>query len=110
VKSAFNKGNQPAILRVFQSKDQIKAFYNETSHIYDVLSQRSEAPMLKAGLELLNARVGESVLEINFGPGHCLVTLAKANLAKARMLERTRLRCGDAAHLHYSNNSQDGFL
>ena len=71
--SAFNKNAQPAILRVFQSKDQTKAFCNKISHVYDVLSERSEAPMRKAGLELLKARAGERVLEIGFGTGHCLV-------------------------------------
>jgi ubiquinone/menaquinone biosynthesis C-methylase UbiE len=43
-----------------------------------LLSERSEAPMRKAGLELLRARAGESILEIGFGTGHSLVSLAKA--------------------------------
>jgi hypothetical protein len=38
------------ILRVFQSKDQTRAFYNKISRVYDLLSERSEAPMRKAGL------------------------------------------------------------
>ena len=130
MKSVFNKNTQPAVLRVFQSKDQTKAFYNKISQVYDVLSERSEAPMRKAGLELLKARIGESVLEIGFGTGHCLVALAKAvgpngrvfgldlsdqmvklakaNLAKAKLLERARLRCGDAAQLPYADDSMDG--
>lgn len=78
MKSAFNKNTQPAILRVFQSKNQTNAFYNKISHVYDVLSERSEAPMRKAGLELLKTRIGESVLEIGFGTGHCLVALTRA--------------------------------
>ena len=68
----------PLILRVFQTKDQTKAFYNKISHVYDLLSDRSEAPMRKAGLELLKARVGENVLEIGFGTGHSVVSLARA--------------------------------
>src|SRR5208337_47456 len=67
-----------SILRVFQSKDQTRAFYNKISHVYDLLSERSEAPMRKTGLGLLNARAGESVLEIGFGTGHTLVSLAQA--------------------------------
>ena len=102
--------SQAPILRVLQSKDQTRAFYNKISGVYDALSERSEAPMRKAGFELLSARAGESVLEIGFGTGHTLVSLAKAvgpkgkvfgidlsdkmlkaakaNLAKASLLER----------------------
>jgi ubiquinone/menaquinone biosynthesis C-methylase UbiE len=120
----------PLPLRVFQTRDQTKAFYNKISHVYDLLSERSEAPMRKAGVELLQPRAGESVLEIGFGTGHTLVALAKAvgpkgrvfgldladkmarltkgNLAKAGCLERARIRCGDAAQLPYLTGSMDG--
>ena len=60
---------QNQILRVFQSKDQTRSFYNKISGVYDLLSDRSEAPMRKAGLELLKASAGEHVLEIGFGTG-----------------------------------------
>jgi ubiquinone/menaquinone biosynthesis C-methylase UbiE len=121
-----------AILRVFQSKDQTRAFYNKISGVYDALSERSEAPMRKAGLDLLSASAGESVLEIGFGTGHSLASLvkavgakgkvfgidlsdkmlkvAKANLAKVSLLERARLRCGDATHLPYAESSMDAVL
>jgi demethylmenaquinone methyltransferase/2-methoxy-6-polyprenyl-1,4-benzoquinol methylase len=118
-----------SVLRVFQSKDQTRAFYNKISRVYDLLSERSESPMRKAGLELLRARAGESVLEIGFGTGHSLVALAKAigpkgtvsgldlsdkmlqrakaSLAKFNLLGRARLRCADAAQLPYEANSMD---
>jgi ubiquinone/menaquinone biosynthesis C-methylase UbiE len=130
MKSPSNNLAHSAILRVFQTKDQTRAFYNKISHVYDLMSERSEAPMRKAGLELFNARAGESVLEIGFGTGHSLVALAKAvgpngkvfgldlsdrmlkqakgNLATARLLERVRLRCGDAAQLPYAAASLNG--
>jgi len=98
-------------LRVFQSKSRTRAFYNKISRVYDLLSDRSEAPMRRAGLNLLKANAGESILEIGFGTGHSLLTLArgvghagkvfgidlsdqmlklaKVNLAKAGLLERT---------------------
>ena len=76
------------ILRVFQSKDQTRAFYNKINRVYDLLSERSEAPMRKAGLELLNARTGESVVEIGFGTGHSLVSLAKAVGPKGSLWRR----------------------
>ncbi len=117
------------ILRVFQSKDQTRAFYNKISSVYDLLSERSEAPMRKAGLDLLKTMPGESVLEIGFGTGHSLVSLAKAvgpkgkvfgldlsdkmvkvakeNLLKAGLLERARLSRGDATQLPYATESLD---
>ncbi|MEO6755002.1 MAG: class I SAM-dependent methyltransferase [Chthoniobacteraceae bacterium] len=119
----------PSVLRVFQSKEQTRAFYNKISRVYDMLSERSEGPMRKAGLELLKIRAGESVLEIGFGTGHSLVAiakavgpkgkvfgldlsdkmlaLAKANLAKARVLDRATLRRGDAAKLPFADARMD---
>jgi ubiquinone/menaquinone biosynthesis C-methylase UbiE len=125
----ITKTTNAPILGVFQTKDQTRAFYNKISSVYDVLSERSEAPMRKAGLQLLNASAGESVLEIGFGTGHTLVSLAKAvgpkgkvfgldlsdkmvklakaNLTKAKLLERARLRRGDAAQLPYGDDVMD---
>ena len=122
----------PSILRVFQSRDQTKAFYNKISRVYDLLSERSEAPMRKAGLDLLKPLTGESVLEIGFGTGHTLVSLAKAvrprgkvfglelsdsmakiakeNLAQSGLLDRAKLRCGDATQLPYSAESMDAIF
>jgi len=130
--SALNRSFESsprAILRVFQTRDQTRSFYNKISRVYDLLSERSEAPMRKAGLDLLKVRPGESVLEIGFGTGHTLVSLAgsvgpngnvlgldlsdkmvklaKENLVRAGMLKRARLRCGDAAQLPYAAGSLD---
>jgi SAM-dependent methyltransferase len=79
--SAINSeqmGNQPEVLRVLQTKGETKAFYNKISKVYDLLADQSEEPIRRAGLEKLNARPGEKVLEIGFGTGHCLVALAQA--------------------------------
>jgi ubiquinone/menaquinone biosynthesis C-methylase UbiE len=117
------------VLRVFQSRAQTKAFYNKISRFYDALSDRSEAPVRKAGLDLLKPRAGERILEIGFGTGHTLaalsravgsggmvfgldlsdqmVRLAKKNLADMGLLERARLRCGDATQLPYAENTLD---
>lgn len=129
MKTTTDSFAHPSVLRVFHTKDQTRAFYNKLSHVYDLLSERSEAPVRKAGLDLLKVRAGESVLEIGFGTGHSLVTLAKAvgpkgtvfgldlsdkmvklgqeNLAKAGLLGRGKLRCGDAAQLPYAAASLD---
>lgn len=69
-------------------------------------------------------------MEIGFGTGHTLVSLARAvgpkgrvfgldlsdkmakiakeNLTKSGLLERTKVRCGDAAQLPYITGSMDG--
>jgi ubiquinone/menaquinone biosynthesis C-methylase UbiE len=123
------EGPKRPVLRVFQSKDQTRAFYNKISRVYDLLADRSEAPVRQAGLDLLNARTSEKVLEIGFGTGRSLVKLARAvgpdgrvfgldlsdqmlkltkgKLAKAGLLERTRLRCGDAAALPDADGGMD---
>jgi ubiquinone/menaquinone biosynthesis C-methylase UbiE len=125
---SMDAGKLP-VLRVFQSRDQTKAYYNKISRFYDLLSDRSEAPMRKAGLDLLKARPGEMILEIGFGTGRTLAVLAKAvglqgkvfgidlsdrmvrlakmNLTNSGLLGRGRLRCGDAATLPYSANTMD---
>jgi ubiquinone/menaquinone biosynthesis C-methylase UbiE len=128
--NSTSQAAHPAVLRVFQTKDQTRAFYNKISHVYDLLSERSEAPMRKAGIDLLKPNAGESILEIGFGTGHTLVSLAQAvgpkgkvfgfdlsdqmaklakeNLAEAGLLDRAKIRCGDATQLPYSSNSTDG--
>ena len=70
--------NQSEPLRVFQTKAETKAFYNKISHVYDLLAEHSEGPMRRAGLDQLDAKPGEKVLEIGFGTGHALVSLAQS--------------------------------
>ena len=71
-------GSQPVVLRVLQTKSETKAFYNKISKVYDLLADQSVGPVRREGLERLNARPGEKVLEIGFGTGHCLVALAQS--------------------------------
>jgi ubiquinone/menaquinone biosynthesis C-methylase UbiE len=122
--------DHPELLRVFQSKAETKAFYNKISRFYDLLAEHSEEPMRQCGLEKLNARSGEKVLEIGFGTGHCLAAIARAvgsagkvhgidlsegmlqiareNLQKEGLADRVELKCGDAVQLPYASNSFDG--
>lgn len=116
-------------LRVFQSREQTRAYYNKISRFYDLLSDRSEAPVRKAGLNLLMVRAGEKVLEIGFGTGRSVVALAEAvgsegkvfgldladrmvrlareSLAERGLLDRVRLRRGDAVQLPFAANTMD---
>jgi ubiquinone/menaquinone biosynthesis C-methylase UbiE len=123
---------EPDVLRVFQSKDSAKAFYNKIAKVYDLLSEESENPMREAGLRKLAARPGERILEVGFGTGHCLVeiaravgpegkvfgidisdqmvTLAQDLLKREGLADRTELKCGDAEALPYESNSMDGIF
>jgi demethylmenaquinone methyltransferase/2-methoxy-6-polyprenyl-1,4-benzoquinol methylase len=123
---------EPDVLRVFQSKEETKAFYNKIAKVYDLLAEHSEQPMREIGLRMLGAKAGETILEIGFGTGHCLVELAQAVGPSGRvlgvdisesMLEHTRalfkdnqledrveLHCGDAAQLPFAAASIDGIF
>ena len=121
-----------SIQRVFQSRAETKAFYDKISHVYDLLAEHSEGPIRRAGLEMLNARPGEKVLEIGFGTGHSLESLAQSvgpsgkvhgldlsegmlriareNLLKAGLADRVEMISGDAANLPYTGDSLDGIF
>jgi ubiquinone/menaquinone biosynthesis C-methylase UbiE len=120
------------VLRVLQSKAETRAFYNKISAFYDLLSERSEEPIRQEGLEVLNARPGEKVLEIGIGTGHCLVALARAvgesglvygidlseemlKIAQGRaqseaLSDRVRLTCADAVTLPYPSHEMDAIF
>ena len=122
----------PAPLRVFQTREQTRAFYNKISKVYDLLSEQSEAPMRRTGLDLLKPAKGETILELGFGTGHSLLDMARAvgpggrilgldlsdemvkvarqNLRKAGLLNRTRVRRGDATAMPYENTSADAIF
>jgi demethylmenaquinone methyltransferase/2-methoxy-6-polyprenyl-1,4-benzoquinol methylase len=121
---------EPGVLRVLQTKAVTRQYYNKIAKVYDLLSEEAEKPMREAGLKKLAAQPGESILEIGFGTGHCLVEIAQAvgpagkalgidisdqmvSLAR-QLLEReglagrVSLERGDAEALPYDANSLDG--
>ena len=65
--------HQRGVLRVLQTREETRTFYNKIARIYDKLAERSEAPVRRAGLEMLNAQEGQHILEIGFGTGHSLI-------------------------------------
>jgi len=128
----FRTYHQPGVLRVLQTKEETKSFYNKIAKVYDALAEHSEAPVRKAGLEMLNSQPGQKVLEIGFGTGHSLLELAKSvgpsgkvfgidlsekmvelsreRIGKECLGERIELSCGDALHLPYESESLDGIF
>jgi len=128
---ATNQPEQPqsGVLRVLQSKEETRAYYDKISAVYDLLAERSEGPVRQAGLDRLALRAGERALEIGYGTGHSLVQLARAvgpdgkvfgidlsdgmraraqeRLEKEGLLRRVELTCGDATRLAYSDGSMD---
>src|SRR3990172_6633125 len=122
-----------SISRVNRSKEAARQSYNRLSRWYDLVAGSTEKKYRDWGLEKLSAQPGEKVLEIGFGTGHCLVSLAKAvgpagrvtgldisdgMLAIARgrlqqegLAERVDLHLGDAAKLDFIEaDSLDGIF
>jgi ubiquinone/menaquinone biosynthesis C-methylase UbiE len=124
--------HQPGVLRVLQTREETKAFYNKIARVYDLLAEHSEAPVRKAGIEMLHVRQGQHILEIGFGTGHSLIELARSAgpsgkvfgidlsdkmveiaqkvVEKENLEKRIELSCGDALHLSYEQESLDGIF
>ncbi|NOX55276.1 MAG: methyltransferase domain-containing protein [Planctomycetes bacterium] len=121
---------EPGVLRVLQSKDEIRAYYNKIAKVYDLLAERAEQPMREKGLAKLAPQPGERILEIGFGTGHCLVRIAEAVgpegrvfgidisdamvemagklLCEKGLADRAELARGDATQMPYVDGSLDG--
>jgi ubiquinone/menaquinone biosynthesis C-methylase UbiE len=117
------------VLPVTRSKDLARASYDRLSRFYDLLSGSSEKKSIEAGLAMLSAAEGESVLEIGFGTGEALVSLARSvgssgrvcgtdispgmsriatkKLEKSGASARVDLKTADATGLPYDSASFD---
>jgi demethylmenaquinone methyltransferase/2-methoxy-6-polyprenyl-1,4-benzoquinol methylase len=124
-----NGSTVPGILPVPRSKEEAKRFYDRISRVYDYLTGAFERKCAEMAVERLSVEEGETVLEIGFGPGHCLKRLAESvgktgkvygvdissgmlevtrrRLDKSRLMDRVELYCGDAASLPYGDNTFD---
>lgn len=111
---------------VTRTKAQARASYDRMSPWYDLLSGSSERKHREAGLAVLQASAGETILEIGFGTGHSLLALARSvglsghiygldisagmrQAAEGRLRveglsDRATLTCGDAVRLPYGDD------
>ncbi|HWQ45563.1 MAG TPA: class I SAM-dependent methyltransferase, partial [Longilinea sp.] len=69
--------NSP-VLTVNRTKAQAKQNYDRMSRFYDLFAGGVEQTYRNQALNRLNIAEGETVLEIGFGTGQCLVQMAKA--------------------------------
>src|ERR1700741_232368 len=123
---------QFSVLRVLRTKAEARAFYNKIARVYDFLSENSEEPIRNFGLERLQVREGERILEIGFGTGPSLVQLAKLvgshgkvfgvdiaeqmldvacqKLRAEHLEDRVELTCADATTLPYQSDFMDAIF
>ena len=115
--------NRTPISRVTRTKEQAKESYDRLSKYYGALAGGSERSSLDRGLQILDLKEGETVLEIGFGPGESVVEMARRvgesgkvygidisegmleiaqrNVRKAGLSSRTVLRLGEATQLSF---------
>lgn len=66
------------ISRVLRSKNDAITTYDRLSMVYDLLGAGAERKYTSLGLQKLCVREGESILEIGFGPGRGILSLARS--------------------------------
>ncbi len=119
--------------RVNRSKEACRRSYNRLSRWYDLLAGSTEQKYRDLGLKTLSAQPGEKILEIGFGTGHCLASLARSvgptgrvigvdlsdgmvdvackRLREKKLIDRVDLQLRDASNLDFLEaDSLDGIF
>lgn len=65
------------ISRVTRSKDAAKTSYDRMSKWYDLIAGTSEWKFVQVGLDLLDPKEGEVVLDIGFGTGKSVLAISQ---------------------------------
>jgi demethylmenaquinone methyltransferase/2-methoxy-6-polyprenyl-1,4-benzoquinol methylase len=123
---------EPGISSVLGSREQTQARYDRISGWYDLLAGFWETKPRNVGLLKLGAQQGEVVLEIGFGTGHGILSLADsvgdsgmvygldlsprmrdvtaARLTQEGLSDRVELKCGDAVEIPFETESLDAIF
>ena len=131
--SRWSKSQTAASMaRVRRTPQEARTAYDRMSRWYDLLAGGSEGPHVEAGLRKLSAAPGEQILDMGFGTGHALMSLAEATgpagraigvdisegmarvahdrLEDASQKDVVRLVCGDGARLPLADKLADGIF
>lgn len=109
------------------SMEDTRKWYTKISRYYDLLAWRNEKIPILTGIQMLDVKPGEMVLEIGYGTGHALIAMAdsigsgkiygidisdgmfriaQAMIEREELGDRVILTRGDARSLPYA----DGFF
>ena len=119
------------ISAVLRTKQEAKENYNKISRWYDIFAL-PERKYIEIGLQKLNVKENEKILEIGFGPGNSIIELAKlvgnsgkvygvdisegmakitqSKIEKVGLSDRVVLECSDATKLPFANDFLDGIF
>lgn len=117
------------MLPVSRTKADARRLYDSLSRVYDLIGGWFESGHSLGGVARLSPQPGEMILEIGFGTGRCLdslagrigetgkgcgldismgmVRVARERLRKSGAIDRIDLCCGDAAQIPFENESFD---
>ena len=120
------------ISRVLRTKEQARKNYDRLSKFYDLLAGSSEKPFVEQGLKKLELTPGEKVLEIGFGTGDAILSMADSvgtsgevfgidisegmfhvaqqRIDNAGIKKRVTLKLGDATWLPFESDLFDAIF
>ncbi|MBI5219861.1 MAG: methyltransferase domain-containing protein [Bacteroidia bacterium] len=117
---------------VYRAPDDARKSYDKLSKWYDSLTGPFKKKYKEAGIKKLSPIAGENILEIGFGTGQDIISIARKigdsgkvtgidispemlkitreKIRKESLLSRVELQCADATKLNFSDGSFDAVL